>query len=549
MTQRAAQAAAQAKIATRSVRVLRESGLIRLGRPDLALAAARAIHTYGPVAGPFSLAARRTPAKLGLADERGQLTYRQLDRRSNALARGLAGLGARAGSVIALLARDHRGAVETMLAAGKLGAQLLPMNTGFAGPQLADVARREHVSMIVYDEEFADAVAAVPPDIVRVRCWTDGPAPAVGHLSGQESTASGPVVEQLTAGDNRPLPPPSHPGGLILLTSGTGGMPKGAARGIAKPLAVAQLLDRIPLRAGEPVVISTPLFHGTGLSQFIMAAALGSACIVRRRFDPEAALADVARYRAGTLVLVPTMLRRIVSLGSDVIRAQDTSSLRIILVAGAPLPASLGDQAMKLFGDVLHNMYGSTEVSVAAVALPADWRAAPGTVGRPPVGCRVALFDSSGRPITRPHATGRIFVASDLTFAGYTDGGGKEIIDGMICCGDLGHFDEDGRLFIDGRDDDMIISGGENVYPNEVENVLTQHDHVAEAAVVGVPDEEFGQRLKAFVVSSNGAKLEAEEIRSFVRERLARHKVPRDVVFLNELPRNSTGKLVRAKLH
>jgi fatty-acyl-CoA synthase len=530
--------AERAGIAVRSLGVMRKSGLIRFHRPDLVVRSGRAIRTLGPVAGPAWVAGTRDPRAIGLVDELGPLTFHELDLRSNALARALAERGVAEGSVVALLVRDHRGAVETMLAAGKLGAALLPMNTGFAAPQLRDVAERERVSLIVYDEEFTPVVEELPQSVGRVLAWVDG-----------EHTPMGPTLEELIAeGDHRPLPVPTHPGGLIVLTSGTGGTPKGAPREIKNPLAVAQLLDRIPLRAGECTVIGAPLFHGTGLSQFIMSWALGSTAVVRRRFDPEAALREVERYRATALILVPTMLQRIVNLEEKILDSYDTSSLRIILVAGSALSPELGNRATRVFGDVVHNMYGSTEVSVATVALPEDWRAAPGTVGRPPVGCRVVLFDDDGLPVTRPGVTGRIFVGNDLTFGGYTDGRTKETIDGMVACGDVGHFDADGRLFIDGRDDDMIVSGGENVYPIEIEHLLATHEGVREAAVVGVPDREFGQRLRAYVVPEDGARLDAEELRGYVKSNLARYKVPRDVVFLGELPRNSTGKLLRKAL-
>jgi fatty-acyl-CoA synthase len=295
-------------------------------------------------------------------------------------------------------------------------------------------------------------------------------------------------------------------------------------------------------------VLAAPLFHGTGLSLFVLSFGLNSTVVLRRRFDPEATLRAVRDNRATALVLVPTMLQRILDLGPEVLGRYDTSSLRIIFSAGSPLSPELGNRALRVFGDVLYNLYGSTEVAVATVATPEDWRAAPGTVGRPPVGCRVVLYDDAGRPVTAPDVVGRVFVGSGLSFAGYTDGRNKEIIDGLLSTGDVGHFDPDGRLFVDGRDDDMIVSGGENVFPGEIENLLVEHDGVVEAAVVGVPDEEFGQRLKAYVVPRPQASLDADELKAFVKANLARFKVPRDVVFTPELPRNATGKLLRAKL-
>jgi fatty-acyl-CoA synthase len=341
---------------------------------------------------------------------------------------------------------------------------------------------------------------------------------------------------------------PKEPGGLVLLTSGTTGTPKGAPRHVTSPFAAAQLLDRIPLQPAERTFFGAPLFHGTGLSQFLITLALGSTTLVRRRFDPLATLQALAEYRVEELVVVPTMLQRILSLDEDVIRSHDTSALRIIFCAGSALPPEVGTRAMQLFGDVVYNLYGSTEVAVATVATPADWKQAPGTVGRAPVGCTVRLYDDAGRRVKKPDTVGRVFVGSGLKFGGYTGGGSKEEIDGLLSSGDVGHFDADGLLFIDGRDDDMIVSGGENVFPVEVENLLLEHPSIADAAVIGVADPEFGQRLKAFIVLRSD-NLGADEVRNHVKTNLARHKVPRDVEFMDELPRNATGKLLRNQLH
>ena len=354
--------------------------------------------------------------------------------------------------------------------------------------------------------------------------------------------------EIIASTDDRPWPAPAKPGGFVLLTSGTTGTPKGAPRPHTSALASAQFLDRIPLRSNEATYMGAPLFHGTGLSQFILSFALGSKVVMRRRFNPEEALRGVAEHRCTALVLVPTMLQRVVDLPKDVRAKYDTSALRIVFVAGSALAPDLGNRANEAFGPVVHNLYGSTEVAVATVATPEDWAKAPGTVGRAPVGCKVALYDQNGSRITEPHVTGRVFAGSGLSFGGYTDGRHKEIIDGLLSSGDVGHFDEDGLLFIDGRDDEMIVSGGENVFPIEVENLLVEREDVIEAAVIGVDDPEFGQRLKAFVVRAEGASLDADEIRDYVKANLARYKVPRDVEFLDELPRNATGKVLRTKL-
>jgi fatty-acyl-CoA synthase len=290
------------------------------------------------------------------------------------------------------------------------------------------------------------------------------------------------------------------------------------------------------------------MFHGLGFTQMILSVTLGCTTIVHRRFNPERVLSTIARERPTALVVVPVMLQRVVSLLEQDPSHYDTSSLRIVFCSGAQLEAELVRRARRTIGEKLYNFYGSTEVAYATFATPDDLRAAPGTAGRVPLGAVVRLYDAAGREVEGPGRAGRIFVGNGFQFDGYTGGGTKEVIDGLMSTGDVGHFDEAGRLFVDGRDDDMIVSGGENLFPSEVEELLITHQAVEEAAVIGVDDDEFGQRLAAFVVPKPGATLTEEQIRDFVRDNLARYKVPRDVTFVGELPRNPTGKVLKRAL-
>jgi fatty-acyl-CoA synthase len=205
-------------------------------------------------------------------------------------------------------------------------------------------------------------------------------------------------------------------------------------------------------------------------------------------------------------------------------------------------------RAQRTIGEKLYNFYGSTEVAYATFATPGDLRAAPGCAGRVPIGAVVKLYDPEGRRVYGVGNVGRIFVGNSFQFDGYTGGGNKEIIDGLMSSGDIGHFDSAGRLFIDGRDDDMIVSGGENLFPGEVEELLLTHEAVEEASVIGVEDDEFGKRLAAYVVLKPGSDVGEDEIREFVKDNLARYKVPRDVVFIDELPRTPTGKVLKRTL-
>jgi fatty-acyl-CoA synthase len=336
---------------------------------------------------------------------------------------------------------------------------------------------------------------------------------------------------------------------VIVLTSGTTGHPRGAARSgrVSNALDAAGILTCIPFAPHEVTVVAAPMFHGLGLFGSNLTLALGGTLVLRSRFDPEQVLHDVARTRATVLVAVPIMLQRILELPCRRLRLFDTSSLRIVVCGGAQLSGELAQRFMDRFGDVLYNVYGSTETALATVAAPRDLRAAPGTAGRSVPGTTVAIVDATGRPVS-PGVTGRVFVGSAFAFDGYTTGAGKERLGSLISAGDVGHVDRWGRLFIDGREDDMIISGGENVFPREVEELLAGHPDLVEAAAIGVADPEYGERLRAFVVVRSGATVTEEQLKAYVHDHLARFKTPREIVFLDSLPRTATGKVLKREL-
>jgi acyl-CoA synthetase (AMP-forming)/AMP-acid ligase II len=349
-------------------------------------------------------------------------------------------------------------------------------------------------------------------------------------------------------GDPSPPPAPLHQTKPIILTSGTTGAPKGANRSTPRSVSpILALLSRIPYRVSDRMLIAAPMFHSWGFTHLLAAGALTSTAVVRARFDPEQTLATIDSEQITVLVVVPAMLQRIMALPAEVRRRYDTSTLRVISSSGSELPGPLASQVMDAFGDVLYNLYGSTEVGWVSVAGPTDLREAPGTAGMPVRGVTLRLLDGSGLPVPDGEA-GRIFAGSALVFDGYTGGGSKEVIDGCMATGDVGRVDAKGRLFVSGREDDMVVSGGENVFPKEVEDEVLRLDGVAEAAVVGVPDEHFGHRLAAYVVREDGATITEDDVKATVRSRLANYKVPRDVVFVDKLPRNATGKVLRKDL-
>jgi fatty-acyl-CoA synthase len=272
---------------------------------------------------------------------------------------------------------------------------------------------------------------------------------------------------------------------------------------------------------------------------------IGSTLVLRRRFDPEEFLATLDQDHVDAAVVVPVMLQRVLELPEQVRGRYNLAHVRVIASSGSALPADLATRWMDAFGDHLYNVYGSTECAWVTIADPAELRAHPGTAGRAPVGTLVRLYDEDGSPVSR--GSGRIFVRNPLPFDGYTDGGVKDVIDGLMATGDVGRI-EDGLLFVEGREDDMIVCGGENVYPQEVADCLARHDDVLEAAAVGVDDEAFGQRLHAFVVLRQGAVADVDLLRGWVQAQLARYQVPREITVLAELPRNETGKVLEPVL-
>ncbi|CAB4953100.1 unannotated protein [freshwater metagenome] len=528
------------------VRQLAAAGVVGPMAPRTVARVLKGLRDFGPTpAAGYTMNAARRPGTTAIIDDFGSLTFGEVHERSNALAHELRAMGVREGDALAIMCRNHRGFVETIVAASKLGVHQLLLNTMFSGPQLRDVLARERPAVVVHDQEFAGLVAD--------QAGRDGgPLPHVVWAD-PELGSPGPdavLAEDLIArGDRRPVAPPEQMGRMVILTSGTTGTPKGAARQQPKGLApAAQILSRMPLRSEERTMLAAPMFHSWGYLHFTMGFALGSTLVMRRRFTPEAVLDAIEEHRCQVLPVVPVMLQRILELPDEALAARDLSSLRIIALSGAALPGELAIRAMDRLGDVLYNLYGSTEVGWATIATPADLRAAPGTAGKAPRGTDVRIYDEHERELTGPGEVGRIFVGNDMRFDGYTGGGGKDVIDGLLSSGDVGHFDADGRLFVDGRDDDMIVSGGENVFPREVEDLIADLPEVREVTVFGVPDERWGQVLRAVVVLDDGAELPASRIKDHVRENLAGFKVPRDVEFLDELPRNATGKVLKREL-
>jgi acyl-CoA synthetase (AMP-forming)/AMP-acid ligase II len=294
-------------------------------------------------------------------------------------------------------------------------------------------------------------------------------------------------------------------------------------------------------------VIVAPMFHAWGFSQLIFAASMACTVITRRKFDPEATLELIDRHRATGLCVVPVMFDRIMDLPDDVRSRYSGRSLRFAAASGSRMRPDVVIAFMDQFGDVIVNNYNATEAGLIASATPEDLRAAPDTAGKPAPGTEIRILDKDFNEVPTGE-TGGIYVRSGTLFEGYTSGATKDFHNGFMSSGDVGYMDGNGRLFVVGRDDEMIVSGGENVYPIEVEKTLAAHPDVAEASVMGVDDKDYGQRLAAFVVLEKDSEATPDSLKEHVRDNLANYKVPREIVVLDELPRSITGKILRNEL-
>ncbi|MBV8927764.1 MAG: AMP-binding protein [Mycobacteriaceae bacterium] len=474
----------------------------------------------------LAVAAARWPNRTAVIDDGGAVSYAELQASAESLARELYRHDVTPGRAVGVLCRNGRSFVAALFAVALTGAEVVLLNTEFRGKALASALSTHDVETIVCDKEFAEPVHA--------------------------ASAGVRVIDPATVDtdEHRRRPKVGRAGRIVILTSGTTGAPKGVPRNpeMGSALGIgASILDRTGLSTGCRNAVAVPMFHGLGLGLLILTVTLGGTVLTRRRFDAEATLAQASEHRADALTAVPVMLARILDLPDEVRAAHPLESLKVVISSGARLDPALATRFMDAYGEVLYNGYGSSEVGIGALATPADLREAPETVGRPCAGCPVRILDDNDRPVG-PHVTGRVFVGGDLTFDAYTGGGTKDIVANMMNTGDMGHFDDRGRLFIVGREDDMIVSGGENVYPRAVENALAEHPDIADNAVLGVSDQDYGERLAAFIVPRADAAVEEEAVREYLKDKVSRYEQPRDVRIVENIPRNPAGKVLRNEL-
>lgn len=525
------------------VRKIVESGAFRLESPLNYAAMANEIVKWGEFGMLPSLNARRHPDRAACIDEEGEFTYKQLDEAAHAVANALLAKGVRAGDGVALLARNHRWFLIANYGAARVGARIILLNSEFSGPQIKEVSEREGAKLIIYDDEYTKAVSKAEPPLGKLRAL--GTNPDKDEPSGSTDET---LADLIARSSTAPAPKAGKHASIIILTSGTTGTPKGANRSTPPTLApVGGILSHVPFKANEVTSLPAPMFHALGYLHATIAMFLGSTLVLRRKFKPPLVLEDIEKHKVTAPVVVPVMLSRILDAVEKMHNKPDLSSLKIVFVSGSQLGAELASRALKDLGPVIYNMYGSTEIAFATIAGPKDLERNPATVGPVVKGVKVKILDENGNELPQGEV-GRIFVGNAFPFEGYTGGGHKQIIDGLMSSGDVGYFDEHNLLYVSGRDDEMIVSGGENVFPAEVEDLISGHPDVVEATAIGVEDKEWGARLRAFVVKKPDAEVDEDTIKHYVRDHLARYKVPREVIFLDELPRNPTGKILKREL-
>jgi fatty-acyl-CoA synthase len=519
-----------------------EAGAFKLEPPQNVAAMLADIRRWGEFGMIPALNARRTPNRTAIIDDFGEITFKELDEAAHEVANGLLDKGVKGGDGVAILARNHRWFLIAVYGAARTGARIILLNSEFSGPQIKEVAEREGAKLIIYDDEYFDAVSKAETPLGKLRALGTNP-------DKEDSPSTDETLEDLVArSSGKPAPKVTKHSSIIILTSGTTGTPKGANRSTPPSLApIGGILSHVPFKSGEVTSLPAPMFHALGYLHATIAMMLGDTLVLRRRFKPPTVFEDIEKHKVTAVVVVPVMLSRMLDALEKMDTKPDLSSLRIVFVSGSQLGAELAQRALKDLGPVVYNLYGSTEIAFATIARPKDLEKNPATVGPVVKGVKVKILDDNGNELPQGEV-GRIFVGNTFPFEGYTGGGHKQIIDGLMSSGDVGYFDENSLLYVSGRDDEMIVSGGENVFPAEVEDLISGHPEVVEATALGVEDKEWGHRLRAFVVKTDGASIGEDDIKSYVKEHLARYKVPREVVFLDELPRNPTGKVLKREL-
>jgi acyl-CoA synthetase (AMP-forming)/AMP-acid ligase II len=510
----------------------------------------------------LALYSQATPGKAALIDDRGslvrQLTYAELDAEANRVANVLVDVGIGPGGKVAWCGQNSLGVVALLCAAQRLGATAVPVNYRFTESEAAYVIAHSDATVVYVDAELAPMVGRIRSDIPAVRSVLvfGGERPEYGD--GWFASADDPVAN--AASTPPPLGDGAGDGAMMIYTSGTTGKPKGALRKVASPdpAAVGAFIALVGYTSDDVYITTGPLYHSGPLGFMTLAYALGQTVVVQRKFDAEDWLRLVATYRCTSTFSAPTPMRAICNLPADVLDRYDRSSMRIMMANAAPWSMALKRRYLEVFPpESLFEVYGSTELSVNTILLPADQLRKPGSCGKELPMVEIRLYDDDGNIVTGvgPEATGELYVRSGAVFDEYykqSDKYAEDHRDGFQTVGDIAYRDEEGYLYICDRKRDMIISGGVNIYPAEIEAALELHPDIYEVAVFGIPSDEWGEAVHAVVVARQGSALESSRDEAVVvdhaRQHLAGFKVPRSVSWLGELPKTGSGKILKREL-
>lgn len=502
------------------------------------------------VIAPLIVQAERLADKPAVIDDRPDgttlvWTYAELNRQANRLAHVFRALGLKPGERYVWCGPNSPGVVCAGNARAKLGATTVPLNYRLAPEEAAYIVEDSDAVLVYVDAEHAETFARIRASIPRVRhVVVFGGAPLPGMLDGDAMVAEASAAE--------PPPAPIDYPATMLYTSGTTGRPKGAVRLPPDPATTLPLLQHIGFEEDDVYITTGPLYHSGPGGFLALAQLMGNACVVQRRFDAEDWLRLVEKYRVSMTFSAPTPIRLVVNLPSAVKATYGRSSMKRMIANAAPWSFALKEAYLADFPeDSLWEVYGSTELGVDTVLAPPDQRRKPGSCGRPAPGVEIKLFDEDGGEVTEPGVPGEVYVRSTGNFVSYHKAPEKYEAsrrEDFLTVGDIAYRDEEGFYYICDRKSDMIISGGMNIYPAEIEAALERHPSVQEVAVFGIPSDEWGERVHAVVVPHGGQVLGADEVTAFARAHLAGYKVPRSVSFAEELPKTGSGKLLKRSL-
>jgi acyl-CoA synthetase (AMP-forming)/AMP-acid ligase II len=495
------------------------------------------------------------PNKLAVIDDRStgdvhRLTFAELNARANQVANALLTLGTQPGvTKMVWCGQNSTGVVVAINAARKIGITAVPLNYRLSDDEAAYVIDHSDASIVYVDAEQAPMCARIRSMLPKVEHYLvfDGPVPA-GMIDVDSLADDASVAEPS-------LPEDTEAGATMIYTSGTTGKPKGALRrGRTDPAQAIAMLQFIGYAPDDVYIPTGPLYH-SGPGGFLgIAQSLGQTVVLQRRFDPRDWLRLVDAYKVTSTFSAPTPIRMVCNLSDEIKSQYDVSSMKRMIANAAPWSFALKQMYVRDFpADSLWEVYGSTELGVNCILAPADQMRKPGSCGRPAPMVDIKLFDEDGHEVTAvgPDNTGELFVKSPSVFADYYKQHDKFLADqkhGYQTVGDIAYRDDEGYIYICDRKKDMIISGGMNIYPAEIEAALEHHPDVLEVAVFGVPSEEWGESVHAVVVCRHGAALTAEQVIAFSREHLAGYKTPRSVTFSNELPKTGSGKILKREL-